>query len=307
MRRTPDTSEQALTAELSVSAALTVILRQDFAALAQWEPVARSGVDPEGVHQLRVSLRRLRAALAAFRSAVPKAVSQPWRDELRWIANQLGPARDLDVFIDSSLNSIRERLTLPGGDRLAARAAEQRTAAYAAVGALLDSVRYAQFKQDFSHWFEHAAWEQAALSLQARQQLERPLAHYAQKRLMRLQQNVLAAGQDLDRQVPASLHSLRIDCKKLRYAAEFFAPVTLGLEALIQALKELQDVLGALHDVAVMSDVLATLLADEHDRDVIRYAGALIGWRAHQADTWLASFDAHWRIFRRCAKKMASN
>ncbi|MCK7575924.1 MAG: CHAD domain-containing protein [Chromatiales bacterium] len=286
-------------AGLRVSEALTEILQHDFRTMLSWEDQARSWDDTEGVHQMRVSSRRMRAALSAFRSAAPKTLSRPWSDELRWIANQLGAARDLDVFIDEGLMPLRDRLPLPGGERLAALAERRRAAAYEPVRAMLDSERYAAFKHDFPDWFENAAWSRAELSREQRRTLERPIVQYARKRLDRLMRRVLEAGLGLDRSAPEQMHLLRIECKKLRYAAEFFAPIVPGLDDFIGRLKGLQDLLGVLNDVAVMSDLTADLLADASDVEAIRYSGALIGWRTHQAYDLLRGFEERWREFRR--------
>ncbi|MGQ9831355.1 MAG: CHAD domain-containing protein [Thermochromatium sp.] len=285
-------------AGLTVSEALAEILCHDFQAMLSWEDQARSWDDTEGVHQMRVSSRRMRAALSAFRPAVPKAVSQPWGEELRWIANQLGPARDLDVFIDEGLTAVRDWLPLSGSERLAALAERHRAAAYESVRAMLDSERYLAFKRDFPDWFGQAAWNRAELSRQQRQMLARPIVHYARKRLDRLMRRVLEAGLGVDRSDSKQLHLLRIECKKLRYAAEFFVLLFPGLDGFISRLKGLQDLLGALNDAAVMSELLAILLAEETDPEVIRYAGALIGWRAHQSYDLLKGFDEQWREFQ---------
>lgn len=286
-------------AGLTVSEALAEILCHDFQAMLSWEDQARSWDDTEGVHQMRVSSRRMRAALSAFRTAVPKAAGQPWSEELRWIANQLGPARDLDVFIDEGLATVRNRLPLPGGERLARLAEGHRATAYESVRAMLDSERYLAFKLDFPDWFGHTAWDRAELSREQRRTLERPIVPYARKRLDRLMRHVLEAGLGLDRSDPEQMHLLRIECKKLRYAAEFFAPIVSGLDDFIGRLKGLQDLLGVLNDVAVMSELLAELLADESDIEVIRYSGALIGWRTYQAYDLLKGFEERWREFRR--------
>ncbi|QGU33275.1 CHAD domain-containing protein [Thermochromatium tepidum] len=288
-----------LHAGLTVSEALAEILCHDFQVMLSWEDQARTWDNTEGVHQMRVSSRRMRAALSAFRTAVPKTVSQPWSDELRWIANQLGPARDLDVFIDEGLASVRHRLPLSGGERLEALARQRRALAYESVRAMLDSERYLAFKLDFPDWFGQAAWTRAELSPRERHRLARSIAHYARKRLDRLMHHVLEAGLGVDRDDPRQMHLLRIECKKLRYAAEFFAPIVPGLDDFIDRLKGLQDLLGALNDVAVTSELLADLLAEESDREVIRYAGALIGWRTHQAYDLLKDFEERWREFRR--------
>ncbi len=222
-----------LQADLSVSAALSEILGHNFDEMLHWEAKARSWEDIEGVHQMRVSCRRMRAALSAFRSAVPKAVSGQWSEELGWAAGQLGPARDLDVFIREGLTAVADKLPLPGREPLLALAEQHRAAAYDRVRAMLDSDRYAGLKRDFRQWLDTGAWDQGELSGKQRRQLEMPIGQYARKRLDRLERRVLEAGTDLDKHAPEPMHRLRIQCKKLRYGAEFFAPIIPGLDAFI--------------------------------------------------------------------------
>lgn len=104
------------------------------------------------------------AALWSFRAAVPKEVSLHWSEELGWLADQLGNARDLDVFIAEGLTSAKDKLPLPGGDKLAAIAEKHRAAAYDVFRSTLGSDRYAQFKRDFREWFTAPGWEQASLT-----------------------------------------------------------------------------------------------------------------------------------------------
>jgi CHAD domain-containing protein len=162
---------------------------------------------------------------------------------------------------------------------------------------MLDGERYAQFKRDFPSWFEIPAWEQASLTDKQREHLDMGIAEFARKRLDRLERRVLETGSDLDGNGPMQLHQLRIECKKLRYATEFFSPVIPGLDDFIGQLKGLQDLLGVLNDVSVMSGLLDDLLAGQSDPDVLRYAGGLVGWRARQACELLDSFEDRWRSF----------
>lgn len=286
-----------LQADLSVSAACGAILRHNFDEMLSWEGAARSWEDAEGVHQMRVSCRRMRAALSAFRSAVPKAVSGRWSEELGWAASQLGPARDLDVFITEGLAAVRDKLPLPGYDRLLDLAQQRRAVAYEAVRTMLDSDRYAELRQDFPHWLETAAWEQAELSSAQRHKLDMPIGNYARKLLDRLERRVLEAGTDVDKEAPEKMHRLRIEFKKLRYGAEFFAPIIPGLDDFIGRLKGLQDLLGTLNDVAVTSHLLDDIVADEADAELVRYSGAIIGWRTRQALELLDHFEHRWHEF----------
>ncbi len=288
-------SPPPLTPEQSVSEALTAILRHDFTTLLAWQDIARSWEDIEGVHQTRVALRRLRSALSLFANAVPREVSNPWREELRWIAGQLGGARDLDVFIDEGLSAVRGQLQLPGEPLLRELAINQRARCYHdQVVPMLDSDRYQQLIEQFPEWFEARAWEQATLTDKQRARLTKPISGYARKRLDRLARQVLTAGAQMDREDSESMHALRIECKKLRYAAEFFRSLFDGMGEFIGHLKGLQDLLGVMHDVAVTRHLLDNLLGTDTRRELLLYAGALIGWRECHYRQLSVRFDAAW-------------
>ena len=81
------------------------------------EGAAREERDPEGLHQIRVALRRLRSALTLFKSALGEQARAGWNDELRRLLGPLGPGRDLDVFATETLAPVR---TGRGDDGLAA-------------------------------------------------------------------------------------------------------------------------------------------------------------------------------------------
>jgi CHAD domain-containing protein len=98
----------------------------------------------------------------------------------------------------------------------------------------------------------------------------------------------------VDRDVAEEMHQLRIQCKKLRYAAEFFTPLFDGMENFIGHMKGLQDLLGIMNDVAVMQHLLEDLLADTRDPEVLQYAGGLVGWRTRQYHEIKDSFDERW-------------
>jgi CHAD domain-containing protein len=286
-----------LTSKMPVSAALAEILRSSFDEMARWESKARSWDDIEGVHQMRVNCRRMRAALRSFRSAVPNAVSVSWTDELGWLAGQLADARDLDVFIAEALAPAADQLSLPGRDHLLALAEQRRAAAYDAVRATLDSDRYGRFKQDFPAWFKARDWEQADLSEKQRKNLDTKIDKYARKLLYRLDSKVLESGAGLDRNDAEQMHRLRIECKKLRYAAEFFAPIIPDLDAYIRHLRQLQDVLGTLNDVSVMCRLLKELLAGQSDPDAFGYACEMVAGRTREGCRLLASFEKRWQAF----------
>ncbi len=286
-----------ITTDQTVSEAFQAILRHNYDYLVQWEQVARDWQHIEGVHQVRVSFRRIRSAFSAFREAVPKDASAYWSEQTRWLASELGPARDLDVFIDEGLGPIRGLLPLPGEDRMMALAEEHRAEAYNRVRAMLDSDRYAEFRRDFPNWVDTAPWEQAELKKKQAKRLHSAVLPFSRKLLDRLERQVLESGSNVDKYAPEQMHQLRIECKKLRYGAEFFMPIIPGLDQFIRHMKGLQDLLGVMNDVAVMKGLLQDLLKGGVDAEVAQYAGGLVGWRTRQFHELLDSFDDRWDEF----------
>jgi CHAD domain-containing protein len=285
-------------ANQSVSDAFATILRHNFDYLLSWEKAARSWEDIEGVHQFRVSLRRMRSALSLFRKAIPKSARSYWSDELRWVAGELGLARDLDVFISEGLSTVAKDLHLGGSQGLLRLAEERRAQAYEQqVCAMLDSERYRRFKEDFPVWFDNRQWESDEPGKKKLKQLSMDIVAFSRKLMDKQERKVLAAGSPVDRYDPKKMHSLRIECKKLRYAAEFFRPLFMGMDTFISHMKGLQDLLGLMNDVAVMRQLLDDLLADEADHEILIYAGGLIGWRTCDYHHMLNQFDAYWEEF----------
>ena len=221
--------------------------------------------DAQSLHQMRIGLRRLRAAIVAFERIVADSKRDRIKDELKWITKELGPARDLDVFeVD-----ILQPMSVTDGDD--GRFAETRrafaNARAKAYGAAANSVRSERFRTvllDVAEWIEAGPWTHDE-SLRKRR--EEKIAEHAAKLLSRGQQRIREKGAELRALDVKKRHKLRIRTKNLRYAVEFFAGVFPGeknaerRQAALIALKELQDQLGALNDLARRE----ALAANGHD------------------------------------------
>ena len=288
----------------SVAESFTVLMQQHLDYLEHWEAKAHSWEDIEGVHQVRVGLRRMRSAMRLFRPAIPVEVGGPWANEMRELAQMLGPARDMDVFISEGLTAISGHLPLPGEAALRQRAEEKRADAYIMVRQMLDSERYADFKRQFANWLETEAWQQhtsdnlASLSEKHVRRLGKKVDSFARKRLDKQFQRVLQQGSAVDSQSAEQLHDLRIECKKLRYAAEFFTPLFSGMDQFINDLKGLQDLLGVINDAEVTRGLIEQLLEGHTDRDLERYADGVIGWRCCERYQLQLQFNEHWERFK---------
>ncbi len=278
----------------SVSEAFATILVHNVHALVTWEKAAKSGKDIEGVHQVRVALRRMRSALTVFRPAIPRTVTDSWAQQMRQFASSLGPARDLDVFISEGLAPLTEHLPLPGAKPLITLAESHRAIAYDPVRTMLQSPEYHRFKKDFRDWMRTQGWRSARLAKGERERLDSPALTFAREVLNQRLRKVLKTGRDADQNSADEMHRLRIECKKLRYAVEFFLPLFEGMEDFVTHMKKLQDLLGVMHDVAVMPALIDGFLEAEDDRQVYRYAGVLIGWRAREYYDLKDSFRSRW-------------
>jgi CHAD domain-containing protein len=281
---------------MPVGLALQTILRHNLTAMLAHQELARDGSDIEGVHQMRVSVRRMRSALSLFRNGLERDQVRAWREEMRWLAGQLGRARDLDVFISEGLADVAGKLPLTGEEALRELALAKRAAVYAEdVRPLLNSERYQRFCADFPRWIEEDLAQQQHPERKTASRLACPMIARARKLLDKQERKVLDLGRSIARDDTPAMHQLRIECKKLRYAAEFFRPLFPGMDKFIARMKGIQDVLGVMNDLALTQGLLDTLLSERSmDAPLQRYAGALIGWRSYHFQQLLADFDTHW-------------
>ena len=187
--------------------------------------------DPEFLHQLRVSARRLRSALRAFRPILPRKEARRLRSSLRKLSPALGRARDWDVLVGRLGGNVKEQQAA----RREARRALQSKAFHKLV--------------------------QRTRALQAEESTE-SLAQFGAAALSRVHRKLMKAARGIDWSDAAQRHAVRIRVKRLRYTAEFFADAFKGSTPYVSVLKELQRILGELNDIAVARRLVAAQ-ADE--------------------------------------------
>jgi CHAD domain-containing protein len=210
------------------------------------EAGARVGVDPEYVHQMRVALRRLKTLLKTF----PRWADVPWQraiaPELDWLGALLGQARDLDVFVDTTLASLAEADIEPDAwSTLRARAVVRRDQARAQVREALRTRRYAALSLAWLKWL---AMQRDTRGPQA--MIDKSLADYAAKRV-RKHYARLVKKPGLTELTPFERHRRRIEAKRLRYTLEFFASLASRKTRRIvsKQLGRIQSVLGDGNDM----------------------------------------------------------
>src|SRR5207302_455983 len=150
--------------DMTVEAALQKIGRGCLAQLLRNEPAILSA-QPEGVHQMRVAVRRLRSAISSLKKMLPEKDVQWVTDELRWLGGALGPARNLDVFAAELVPAARTGLPgEPGWDDLAGTLDRLRVAAYDQIRDAILSPRYIASMLRLLRWFEASGWRSHSAS-----------------------------------------------------------------------------------------------------------------------------------------------
>jgi CHAD domain-containing protein len=204
--------------------------------------------DIEHVHQMRVASRRLRNGLNLFKGCLSKKQAKTWRKEIRAITKALGNARDLDIQIDLVSRCLEAGLAdrlKPGYNRLLLRLRQQRTLAQDKVDRTLVKLqegdvleRMEKSLKDWTAGSENFYLYTPSLYQQAFEAISSALDEFLSY------QGFIHDPDNIE-----ELHAMRIAGKHLRYTLEIFAPIYgHALDPHIQAMKDLQDLLGDIHD-----------------------------------------------------------
>ena len=281
-----------------MSEAARKVLCFHFSRMLKHEAGTIDGSDVKELHDMRVAVRRMRAAVRLFRPYLPKKQAANLRKDLRRLGRALGPARDYDVML-ATLEVYRT--TLPTQEKEAIglvvrRWQKQRARARKAMLAFLASKRYRLLKQRVCAFLDGDS-STAALTVSGNG--ESPALAAPQELLVESEipsllasryEKLLAYGPSLHGASVATLHALRIDYKRLRYALEFFRDcLPPQAKAAIEDIKLAQDHLGVMQDAYVAGRDLRKLLEKwQHTHDDARYPAAareaLCGYLAHCDD-----------------------
>lgn len=229
-------------------------------AMLHWSATAGDGSSPVPAHQMRVATRRLRSALSIFRQAAACPEIEPLSTALRDTAAQLGAARDWDVFLAGTAAQVTAMF--PDDRRLKpllSAARRQRAAAYAGLRLHLEGAAFRRLSVSLACAAALRPWEGRDPAQDAI--LQAGTEGFAVAILSRRLRRVRRDGRGLRHLPVPALHELRKDCKRLRYAAEFFQPLFPDKPArrFVRHLSELQDALGLLNDGAAAAGLLAQL------------------------------------------------
>lgn len=257
----------ALMPDASWAQAFQIIARACLYQLAANEAALLRN-DPEAVHQMRIGVRRLRAAISVFKDILNGAETPAIKSELKWFTEELGPARELDVFMKRVNKSAKANgANEPGINAITEDFSKRRARALGQARRAVASSRFRELMLDVAAWIEIGGWTRKDDKL-SRTLRERPVADAAAEELRQRRRKIRKAGKRLAELDARQRHKLRIKAKKLRYATEFFASVFPGKKPVrrrdkfVAKLKELQDALGVLNDIIVHESMMRNRLRE---------------------------------------------
>ena len=283
------------------SSSAAAVVRAGFGAavvrVVEHDAVIRADVDPEGIHQARVGLRRLRSDLRTFAPILDPAWSEPLRTELGWLAGELGAVRDRDVMA-ANLRAAIDALgpDAPAAAGLLERLGAEREVAVREAVAALDSDRYLALLDRLVD---------AARSPRTLPAADAPAADVlpglAGAAFAKLRKRVKRLGRHPSAD---ALHELRIKAKRARYAVDVAVPVVgHRAKATAKAIGALQDVLGNHQDCAVAEAWLRGALHGASPEQAFAL-GRLVADQQRRAEALRAVWRKAWKPLR--ARKRTS-
>lgn len=242
--------------------------------------------NPEGIHQMRVGLRRLRAEISLFSKLMSGANTQRIKAQLKWLTGELAPARELDVFVNENIKpATGDTLLRRGGQAIKQEFSERRDQAFARARRALNSERFRKLLIDTLQWIE------SRQTIITTDKTSMPIDKFAADLLHRRITKLRKDGRHLNKMSPHARHKLRIRVKKVRYAVDFFGTLFPSkrekkqLARLSGHLKKIQDALGALNDFVAHREMVVdvALRASRRHRRALAFASGVVLGREDQA------------------------
>jgi CHAD domain-containing protein len=280
-------------ASASTTDHVKAMMRVQLEAIRAHDPGTRLGTDPEDLHKMRTSVRRLRAILRAARPLLDSGWCEDLRSELGWLGAALGGVRDLDVLLESLRAEV---LAFEPPERVASRRLFQRLDAERAQAradllAVLDSPRYFALLDRLEESIEAAPWLTTTMSL----------ADIATAEFKKLRK---AVGSLPEKPSDGDLHAVRIKVKRARYTAELAqAIVGRPAERFIEKTRTLQDILGEHQDAVVAEERLRALIEGARGRRAAFVAGRLVERQRSRRLAARTAFVEHWPKLERRGRK----
>jgi triphosphatase len=255
----------------------------------------------EALHQMRVALRRLRAAISIFSGVVSDDQVNTIRTELRWLGQESGPARDLDLLLIEVIKPLlKQHANEAGLVRIYKMFARKRLISYRRAQDAIQSARFRALVLDVAEWVEAGPWS-LSQNQHSSARGDMSIKLHAAEQLSQRRKRIRRQGAKIDNLSPEQLHSMRIQVKKDRYAVEFFSglyenkKVANRREKFLSSLVQLQNSLGGFNDIIMRTKLCSDIIASpghglnaEQNRHRAFAAGLIIGDQNAKRQQFLA-------------------
>lgn len=216
---------------------------------------AKKGKDIEYIHRIRVASRRMRAAISVFRKCYEKSDAKRWRAEIKKITRSLGAARDMDVqiaFLEKHLRNVSNQRSRVGIQFLLSKHKENRRGMQPTIIKVLDELMGSGILNEIR--------TVCGTIVRRASTSPSPRITYseANKHILTRHEELLQIEHCVYREDAAlEHHKMRIATKRLRYTMEIFSTLYKDkLDEQIRTAKNIQDLLGEVHDCDVWIDYI---------------------------------------------------
>jgi triphosphatase len=266
------------------------ILEHELERLRAYTPMALAGLDVEGVHGMRVSSRRLRAALKVFSAAIPTRAAG-LNNELRWLGVRLGAVRDLDVMLESLPQRAKAaNLELDDLQAVSRILERERSSTRTQMIRALESKRYARIQERLEQLGQtlRRTTKRETTRLEGTRAIRRVYAHLRRDAKLALEPDASLTA----------VHRLRKTAKRVRYALEFLEPA-IGKTAkeAISHLKTVQERLGRINDASVTLEKLRLLAGKIRDAKAGFALGLIVGRLEGELIDARVEFERAWKKY----------
>ncbi|TLU83076.1 MAG: CHAD domain-containing protein [Chlorobium sp.] len=254
------------------------VLRYTLSIMRVNEAGIRKNIDTEFLHDYRVAVRRTRSILKQLKGIFEPEATAYFLDAFRDIGRQTNEIRDNDVYLLDKVNycNCLPASFQPSLHEFFNEIAASRKAVHKEFSRYLVSAEYLSLIRQWEEFINQPVPEDSERTPNA----SHPTSSIALKSIRKAWKKVIRNGRQISREsTDAELHSIRIDCKKLRYLLEFFASIFPHdtIDSVVSQLKKLQDNLGNFIDVSIQLDYLQHYLASIEIRKKNKLLIASIG------------------------------
>lgn len=297
----------------TIRAGIAAATERPLTQLAETLPKSAGPAPFDPLHDARVALRRLAALLRAFAPYLPAARVAHLKREIRWLRRELGPARDLDVFIRETVPELHRLFRHEAGlAALLDTAKAKRGQVGAKLAKTVASPRARRLLASLRATFDAGGIPRRRAHSRLPDAIDAPFEAFVLASLLRRWKKI-GRIRRLVKLPKAQLHKLRIRLRNFRYLCDGFAPALPERRYAMfrRAMTALQDHLGALNDASIAPQLAATLARQAvrtRDRAAVAHASGLFaGWGAARRQVFHAALDEPWhRMVKRGDRMFAA-